>query len=530
MDESSYLGSMAWVVAVSVAVLVIVPVMVILVVVLKPLMYIHLTPKGRRAKRLIDSIPGPPHKPFLGNAHDVWVSRERILDFRNENCRKYYPFYKVWYLGQFSVDPVGPEYVEAILRSSKHTEKGWLYDLLRPWLGNGLLTSKGEKWFSHRKFLTPAFHFKILEEFVPMFVERSMELADKLSEYALSGEAFDIVPVISHCTLEVICESAMGIKLDPERKDQRDYIAAIYRFGELAHHRGIRPWCMIDWVFALTKVGKEQKQVLRTLHSFSENVIKSKKMEYIKSKTARVEESNGHQQKPTKRKLRAFLELLIEMAVEERLLTDEEIREEVDTFMFEGHDTTSMAICYTIFMLANHPEIQEQVRQEVESCFDSGRASNVDALGELHLMERVIKETLRIYPSVPYIARVLTEDFQMGEYMVPAGATINLAISGIHMNPSVFPDPKTFDPDRFLPEAVKTRHPYAYIPFSAGPRNCIGQRFAMLEMKTVLSTLVKNYNIHAVDKPEDVELMHDIVLRPTKGLRIRLEARRKSYP
>ncbi|XP_071445151.1 uncharacterized protein [Hetaerina americana] len=522
--EESYLCQITW----WLAVLAMVAVMAPVIALAKPLLYIYLTPRGWQVKNLIDSIPGPPHVPILGSAHDLWVSREKIMEFRNGNSRKYYPFYKVWYLGRYSVDPVGPEYVEAILRSSKHIEKGWLYDLLRPWLGEGLLTSKGDKWFTHRKLLTPAFHFKILEQFVPMFIERSAGLANKLSEKAISGEAFDIVPVISQCTLEVICESAMGIKLDHEKKEQRDYIAAIYRFGEVAHQRAITPWYVLDWLFALTPLGRENKRILAVLHSFSENVIKSKKMEYIKNKTAKAQELNGHELKPAKKKLRAFLELLIELAVEEKLLTDKEIREEVDTFMFEGHDTTSMALCYTIFMLANNPKIQEEVWKEVSSSSISGAAAadvNVEVLGNLQLLERCIKESLRMYPSVPYIARLLTEDFEMGEYNVPAGSTVNVTISGIHMNPLVYPNPEIFDPDRFLPEAVKERHPYAYIPFSAGPRNCIGQKFAMLEMKAILSSLVKRYRIIAVDKPEDVELMHDIVLRPSKGIQIKLEAR-----
>ncbi|XP_046382306.1 uncharacterized protein LOC124153250 [Ischnura elegans] len=529
MDLGVVLCYVAWSVALAIALVIMVPV----VVILKPLLYIYVTPKGRRAKRLIDAIPGPPHLPVLGNALDIWVSRERILEYRNDNCRKYYPLYKLWYLGVFMIDPVGPECVEAILRSSKHIEKGWVYDLLRPWLGNGLLTSKGEKWFSHRKFLTPAFHFKILEEFVPMFVDRSAELARKLAAKAESGEPFDVVPVISQCTLEVICESAMGIKLDREKKEQRDYIAAIYRFGEVLYERAITPWYAVDWVFGLTPLGREHKRILQVLHSFSENVIKSKKMEYIRNKTSKAPTSGTSDIKPGKKKLRAFLELLIELAVEERLLTDEEIREEVDTFMFEGHDTTSMAICYTIFMLANHPKIQEEVWKEVQFSQSGGATggSNVESMGELQLLERCIKETLRMYPSVPYIARLLAEDLEMGDYTIPANTMINVAITGIHMNSSVFPDPETFDPDRFLPEEVKSRHPYAYIPFSAGPRNCIGQRFAMLEMKAVLSALIKNYRIVAVDKPEDIQLMHDIVLRSNKGIRIKLEPREnKSWP
>ncbi|KAG8226594.1 hypothetical protein J437_LFUL007286 [Ladona fulva] len=177
---------------------------------------------------------------------------------------------------------------------------------------------------------------------------------------------------------------------------------------------------------------------------------------------------------------------------------------------------------------------QEKVREEVDAWFeakerrtdaDDSQESASKMFGDLPLLERCIKETQRLYPSVPFISRVLTEDFQMEKYLIPAGSMVNVVISGIHRNPYIFPDPDKFDPDRFLPEANQDRHPYAYVPFSAGPRNCIGQRFAMLELKCVLSTLIHRYKLIAVDKPEEVLFMHDIVLRPCNGIRIKLEKR-----
>ncbi|KAG8226954.1 hypothetical protein J437_LFUL009505, partial [Ladona fulva] len=176
-----------------------------IVLILLPAILTYVTPKGLRMRRLINQIPGPPFFPVFGHVLDVIITRDKILDYRRENCINYYPVYKLWLLQQPLVDIVGPEYVEAILKSSKHIQKGWVYKFLMPWLGEGLLTSGGEKWFYHRKMLTPAFHFKILEEFVPVFAENSAALAGRLSTEALTGKPFDIVPIVSQCTLDIIC-------------------------------------------------------------------------------------------------------------------------------------------------------------------------------------------------------------------------------------------------------------------------------------------------------------------------------------
>ncbi|KAK7864371.1 hypothetical protein R5R35_010970 [Gryllus longicercus] len=194
--------------------------------------------------------------------------------------------------------------------------------------------------------------------------------------------------------------------------------------------------------------------------------------------------------------------------------------------MFEGHDTTSASLCWTLFLLGNYPDVQEKVFEEQASIFqDSGRQPNTQDLAEMKYLERVIKESLRLYPSVPIIARYLTEDVTVGEHLFPKGSNAILHIYHAHRNPKYFPNPEAFNPDNFLPERVQGRHPYAYVPFSAGSRNCIGQKFALLEEKTVLSAVLRRFRVRALDAPSDVRLYGELVLRPQGGIRLVIEPR-----
>ncbi|KAL6446209.1 hypothetical protein ACFW04_001080 [Cataglyphis niger] len=221
-----------------------------------------------------------------------------------------------------------------------------------------------------------------------------------------------------------------------------------------------------------------------------------------------------------KRKRKAFLDLLLDQnEKDETPLTDDELRAQVDTFMFAGHDTTAVAITWTLFLLGNNLEHQENVHEELENVFkDSKTPASLKELSQLKYLDRIIKETLRLFPSVPLISRQLTENVKIGDHMLPKDTTVLLGISLMHRNPEVWSEPKKFDPDRFLPDNSKHRNPYAYVPFSAGPRNCIGQRFALLEEKTILTAILRKWRVKSVKTMETVQYGLSLIYRPNEEI------------
>jgi cytochrome P450 family 4 len=216
------------------------------------------------------------------------------------------------------------------------------------------------------------------------------------------------------------------------------------------------------------------------------------------------------------------------LAAEERGEIDNEgIREEVDTFTFEGHDTTSAGLTFSFLLIALHPTIQTRVFEEIREIVGGRDLADLEPtdFNEMKYLDRVIKECLRIYPPVPFISRELSEDLMTEKGLVPKGAQIHLHIYDLHRDPEQFPDPEQFDPDRFLPENCEKRHPYAYVPFSAGPRNCIGQKFAMLELKTIMSSVLLKFKLKPITQREDIVFIADLVLRSRNPIKIKFEAR-----
>ena len=382
------------------------------------------------------------------------------------------------------------------------------------------MLSTGTKWKSRRKLITPTFHFRILDQFIALINHHSNILIKKLKES--KEEAVDIMPLITRCALDVICETAMGVRINAQEEPDSDYAKAIHFLGEVMIIRALNPWYWYDFIFDRTQLGKKQAKNVQILHDFTMNIIKTRKSEMIKNNVLNNisnEEINLYGIKQKK----AFLDYLLEENIKDENVIDEQgIQEEVDTFMFGGHDTTATSIVWAIYFLGLHQDVQDKVHEELDSIFgcDDDRQITSEDILKLKYLECCVKESMRLIPTVFMVGREPFNDIQIGEYNIPKGTTVNINFYSLHHNPEQFPEPEKYIPERFFPENSTKRHPFAFLPFSAGPRNCIGQKFAFQEMKIILSNIFRNFQIQSLDPIDKIVFGIELVTRPKKPIRI----------
>ncbi|XP_042895833.1 cytochrome P450 4V2 [Parasteatoda tepidariorum] len=409
------------------------------------------------------------------------------------------------------------EAVEDLIAGTKTMKKGWSYNFLHTWLGTGLLTSDGPKWKSRRRLLTPSFHFEILKDFMPTFAEKS-DILVKVLRKETEKEFVDIVMPVTLCSLDIICETTLGVNIGAQENKDSEYVRAVLRVSETMMERMFNPKYWLEATFALTELGKQQKKDIKLLHNFTDSVIQEKKTKLL----------SGGETTSEKRKRKALMDVLLEHHVQTKELTEHEIREEVDTFAFEGHDTTSMGISWALYLIGLHKDVQDKIHEEMDRIFgdDRDRLITTDDLKDMTYLDLVLKESQRLYPSVPLIAREVTEnEITICGYKVPKGTQCVALIYNLHRDEKVFPNPEKFDPDRFLPENSVGRHPFAYIPFSAGPRNCIGQRFALMEEKVVVSNVLRHFTLESLDQRDQLPAAVELILRSPVPIRIKIRAR-----
>ncbi|KAI6192930.1 hypothetical protein M3Y99_01903300 [Aphelenchoides fujianensis] len=342
-----------------------------------------------------------------------------------------------------------------VMNSTTEITKGKDYRFFEKWLGPGLLLGDGERWHKTRKLVTPAFHFSKIEEYAETMDAHARTLVEILSAKA-NGEVVDLYNPLKLCALDIIADTTMGVQLQAQQKSDQPYVQAVEKFNYYACNTPA------DWVWKWFGYQKETDEAVEVLHAFTNNVIKER-MKIFKDEQENRESSVKH--RPN------FLDLMLHLQDSEKLSKDH-LREEVDTIMFAGHDTTSHYLSWFMWSMATHPEIQQRVYEEI-----------VDHFGH--------------------------SDAEFGT-------------SRVKELKQIFEHPLKFDPSRF---EGKEYPPLSFIPFSAGPRNCVGQRFATLEAKIVICHLLYNFKLETDLKLEDNPILFEVVLRPTRGVPVRLTKR-----
>ncbi|KAF3857275.1 hypothetical protein F7725_009134 [Dissostichus mawsoni] len=352
-----------------------------------------------------------------------------------------------------------------------------------------------------------------------------------LAEGTNHVEMFDHVTLM---TLDSLLKCAFSYNSNCQRFSS-EYVSAIVELSDLIIDRRTKILHHWDFIYWKTQQGKQFKKALSIVHRFTMEVVQKRRALISQQK------KTGAHFTAVPQKKKDFVDIILLSKDEHgRGLTDEEIQAEANTFMFAGHDTTASAISWTLYNLARHEDHQENCRQEVTDLMQ-GRETHAiqwEDLANLPFITMCIRESLRLHSPVQAVTRKYTKDMDLpGDRTVPKGAISLVSIYGTHHNPAVWTNPHEFDPLRFEPANTEGRSSHAFIPFSSGPRycvlnaarNCIGQKFAMAELRVVLALTLLKFRLTPGSDPEmgsssgGVRRLPQLVLRAEGGLWLQLE-------
>jgi cytochrome P450 len=439
--------------------------------------------------------PGPPEHWLYGSAQ---VIRRDPLNFDRAMFCRYGNVVAIRFLVWPEFLIFHPTDVKRVLQEHhrQYSKDTYLFKYLRPVVGLGLFTNDGQSWLQQRRLMQPTFHRQHLTTFAMMMTGATTDLLASWHTAARQERALDVAEEMRRLTLRVVGQALFNVDLTDEADTVSQAFAGL-----------LRP--LSDFIFNPIPLGiptPRNRRILRAiqaLDSVVQGII-----------TARRQAGQND-----------LLTMLLAARDAETGagMSDQQLRDEVMTLLLAGHETTANLLTWTWYLLAQHPEAERRLHDELTREL-GGRLPTVEDLPRLAYTTMVLEESLRLYPpAVGFNRKALAED-ELGGYRVPANTLVWMSPHVTHRHPEFWDDPDAFDPERFTPERVAARPHFAYFPFGGGPRQCIGNNFAMMEAQLVLATIAQRYQLRlAPGRPVVPQVL--LAMRPRDGLVMTLHDR-----
>ena len=388
-----------------------------------------------------------------------------------------------------------PEQVAYVLQEqASNYSKSRFSAQVRPLLGQGLATSDGALWRTQRRLVQPAFHRERLAGLAGTITTATQAMLARWAPHAAAGTPLDMLTEMTRVTGEVIVRALFGTAL-PEAVGRTMFADFTTVTGYLRTHM----LTLIPWRRWLPTPGRRQFQAALT------------RLDHLVGQHIQAR----RQQAGDPGDLLALLLAARNPATGAGMAT-QQLRDEVMTLLFAGHETTALALTWTWYLLARHPEVAERLRRDIATVL-AGRVPTVADLPHLPYLRMVLEEAMRLYPPAWVLARAARADDVIGGYPIPAGTTVFLSPYLTHRHPAVWPEPERFDPDRLASDGVARRPPGAYFPFAAGPRACLGAPLAMMEAQLVVAQVIQTYDV-ALVAGQQIVPQPRLTLRPRHGV------------
>ncbi|MGQ0428359.1 MAG: cytochrome P450 [Gammaproteobacteria bacterium] len=441
--------------------------------------------------------PGPRGLPIIGCARQLL---DNPMEFLTKVARSYGHIARIPVRGQYLYLISGSEQVHELLITHRHRYmKNVRYSQIQALLGQGLLLSEAEQWRRQRLITQPAFKPGAVNVQIGWKSEMIGRQFDRWAARAASGAIFDVEPEFIELAQLLAARALLGTGF---AKIAARFCAAATQVKQSWPKPRRSVWRLLK-----PAPSGPQPEFDGALAELDRCLY-----EYIETHRARGFEDC------------AILELLAKSSgAEGAPFTDLELRDQLLTLFFAGHETTATALCWIHYLLSRHPEVHERLTREVESVL-AGSDPTAGALDQLVYTDQVVQESLRLYSPIHSISRVSLVDHTLGGYRIPKGATVCVSMYATHHLPEYWPDPERFDPMRFTADQCATRPRFAYLPFAAGHRNCIGGGQATQDLKLIVAMLARRYRLELAPG-QRIEPMPGTTMYPRHGIRMTLRSR-----
>jgi cytochrome P450 len=382
---------------------------------------------------------------------------------------------------------------EILTTKDAYFEKGNSSRVFRRSLGNGLLTSEGDEHRAQRKMLQPAFHKKKITGYADVISQYSLEMLKTWK----NGEERQIDQDMMNLTLRIIMKTMFG-------KDELEHLEsvtdAVNSIIEKAAQSLYLPFPILDYI--PTTKNRHYQEAMNRMNQLTRDVIQS--------------ESHGSMEHEH------LLALLLQTKYEDGTsLSEEEIKDQVITFLIAGHETTANVLSWIWYLLSQHPQVEKRFHEEIDHVL-MGKPPTFEHIVELTYTTQVFHEALRLYPAAWIMLREAKEEVQVAGYTFTKGSTFLISPYAIHRHPSYYEAPETFNPDRFSQKNSNSVPNYAYIPFGAGSRGCIGSQFAMMEAVLILASVGQHYRLTLSQPIKTVRPEPLLSLRIKNGIKMNI--------
>jgi cytochrome P450 len=405
-----------------------------------------------------------------------------------------------------------PDDIKHVLQdNNQNYRKGFSYQVLKPVLGEGLLTNEGDSWLSQRRLAQPAFHRQRIARVSDLMLDSGERMLKRWDDRPDKQQPVEVLGEMSRLTLEIVSRALLGTDVGSQADQVGQAVA------ELQAHVNYRATHLFSAPEKYpTPRNRRFHRWLRLLDGIVYGIIERQR-EALSPGPSPIKE-RGNQRD-------GLLSMLLQARDEDtgQGMSDRQLRDEVMTTFLAGHETTANALTWTWYLLSRHPEIEANLHDELDRVL-AGRYPAYADLKDLPYCRMVIEESLRLYPPAWAVGRYAVGQDEVGGYGIPAGSQVVMSQYVTHRHPEFWERPERFDPERFTPEKTAGRPRFAYFPFGGGPRMCIGADFAMIEAQLVLAAVAQRYRLRLAPGHK-VEPEALVTLRPRHGLVMHLQTR-----